>query len=124
MLRRGAGGFAGRSTQAAGELLGFEDSDGAWRDYKSDCDQMFGGGDRDGRRRHRQLRPRDDMLGHGDFRGVWVGHLVLADVAVHCRQQHGAEYREEQGFECVLHGLAPGRPRLLFGEGEPGWFNE
>ena len=51
-----------------------------------------------------------------------VGHLVLADVAVHCRQQHGAEYDEVHGFQCVLHSLAPGGlcqggvRRSLFGE--------
>jgi len=79
-------------------VFGFGEGDGACGGYKSDRDQMFGGRDRDGRGRHGQLRPRDDTLGQGDLRDLWVGYLVLADVAVQCRQQHGAEYDGERGL--------------------------
>lgn len=129
VLRPGAGGFVGRSAQAAGGLVGFGEGDGAWHGYESDCDQMFGGGNRDDRGHYRQLRPRNDMLGHGDLRGMRVGHLVFADVAVHYRQQDAAEYEEDQEFTWVLHGSAPGActssrgvRRSLFGEA-PGWFS-
>ena len=113
-----AGGLeGGRPTKVPGALFGFGEGDGDWRGYKFDCDEVFDGRDNDGCRCHRQLRPWDDTLGQGDFRGVWVGHLVLADVAVHCRQQNGAECRERQGFNHVLHDDYGLGTTLLFGEG-------
>jgi hypothetical protein len=89
----------GRSAQTAGRTLGFDEGDGTRRRYKTNRDQMFGSEDRDGGRRHRQLRLRDDTLGQGDLRGVWMWHLVRAEVAVQCRQQHSAEHHEERGFQ-------------------------
>ena len=64
---------------------------------------MFAACDRYSHRCYGHLWRRYDVLGKRYLCGVGVWHVVLADVAVQCRQQHSAKYDEERCFQCVLH---------------------
>jgi len=84
-----------------------EEVDGARSDNETNHNKMCGDEDRDGRWPHRHLRLRDDdRLGQGDPHDVWMGHRMLACVAVQIRQQHSTDYDKKRGFQCVLHGAA------------------